>query len=308
VARNPDGSRAGEESGAGEPGHDAGTAEPVLVLAGIPERLRPPFAWLGRRWVGRLLAGSAIELVRVQIFDRAMTLAAQVFTSIFPVLILLGALVGRDLSKQLADLVSLPETSRSVLDQALNHTGFSAFGVMGSLVVLLSSTGLARALTRAYAAVWSISRTSGGPRAAWRWLVTVLTLVAFAVGTHLVSRVTERLALPHLVAAVLLVLADSLLAVILPWLLLAAAVPVRMLVVGGLGFGLGMLAVRAAGSVYLPLALRTSADRYGTIGVAFTYISWLYVVSFCLLLTATLGRVAVQDDGLLGRLVRGADA
>jgi len=67
-----------------------------------------------------------------------------------------------------------------------------------------------------------------------------------------------------------------------------------------------MLAVRPVGSIYLPLALQSSAERYGTIGVAFTYIGWLYVVAFCLLLAATAGHVVGRDEGALGRLIRGA--
>jgi membrane protein len=51
--------------------------------------------------------------------------------------------------------------------------------------------------------------------------------------------------------------------------------------------------------------LQSSADRYGTIGVAFTYIGWLYVLAFCLLMTAILGQVVAQDEGALGRLIRG---
>jgi membrane protein len=58
--------------------------------------------------------------------------------------------------------------------------------------------------------------------------------------------------------------------------------------------------------VYLPRALRSSADRYGTIGVAFTYIGWLYVVAFCLLLAVVFGYVLAHDEGPLGRWIRTA--
>ena len=92
----------------------------------------------------------------------------------------------------------------------------------------------------------------------------------------------------------------------MPWLLLGGAVPARALIPGSALFGLVMLAVRPVGSVYLPLALQSSAERYGTIGVAFTYIGWLYVVAFCLLLTAMIGHVVAHDEGTLGQLIRGA--
>ena len=275
------------------------------VLAALPPRLRPAVAWLARQWVGRLLARTTAALVRVQIFDRAMTLAAQIFTSVFPLLILLGTLVGGVTARRLADWAGLPESSRDVLDDALSHSGLAAFGLVGSLVVLLSSTGLARALTRAYAAVWAVHRMPTGPRASWRWLATVLALATFTVATRLVDGVTSRLPLHHVWSTVLLLVADCGLAVLIPRLLLGGAVPPRALAAGGVVFGLAMLVVRPVGSVYLPRALKSSADRYGTIGVAFTYIGWLYVLAFCLLMTAILGQVVAEDEGALGRAIRG---
>ncbi|MEV8508917.1 YhjD/YihY/BrkB family envelope integrity protein [Actinoplanes sp. NPDC051475] len=242
-----------------------------------------------------LLARTATEFARVQIFDRSMTLAAQAFTSIFPVLILLGAVLGPSRTSRVSDLAHVPESSRRVIDDALSHQGISAFGMLGSLVVLLSSTGLARALARAYGAVWSVSSTPTGPRAAWRWFATVLTLALFAVGTRMLGRLTAGLPLPAVSSAVLLFLADCTLAVLLPLLLLGNALPARPALPGGLAFGLMMLAVRPVGARYLPWALRSSEDRYGTIGVAFTYIGWLYILAFCLLLAAVLGHAIAQE-------------
>jgi membrane protein len=99
---------------------------------------------------------------------------------------------------------------------------------------------------------------------------------------------------------------DCAVGALVPWLLLGGAVPARALIPGSALFGLVMLAVRPVGSVYLPLALQSSAERYGTIGVALTYIGWLYVVAFCLLLTAMIGHVVAHDEGTLGQLIRGA--
>jgi membrane protein len=56
------------------------------------ERLHPLLDRPVLRPVVRLVTRTATGLVQLQIFDRAMTLAAQAFTSIFPVLILSGAL------------------------------------------------------------------------------------------------------------------------------------------------------------------------------------------------------------------------
>jgi membrane protein len=275
------------------------------ALAAVPPRLRPALTWLTRRGPVRLGARTMAGVVRVQIFDRAMTLAAQAFTSIFPVLILLGSVLGSGSGRELADAAGLPENSRRVLDDAFGHGGFSTFGVVGGLIVLVSSTGLARALARAHAVVWEVRRAPSGPRASWRWLIAVLVLAGFMVGSRLMGWVTHRLPLPEPAVVVLLLLADIGIAVLIPRLLLGRGVPARLLLAGGVLFGLVMLVVRPVGAVYLPRALATSSERYGTIGVAFTYIGWLYVVAFCVLLSAIVGRVLTLDEGLAGRLLRG---
>ena len=71
---------------------------------------------------------------------------------------------------------------------------------------------------------------------------------------------------------------------------------------GALLFALLMLAVRPATAAWLPRALETSADRYGSIGVAFTYLAWLYVASLFLLAAALVGQVIATDVGRLGEL------
>ncbi|GIE98496.1 hypothetical protein Ari01nite_59610 [Paractinoplanes rishiriensis] len=259
-------------------------------------------------WFGRLLLRCMGGALRVQIFDRAMTLAAQAFTSIFPLLIMFGSLLGAQRTGGLADVMHLPDTSRRLLDQALDHQGISSFGVLSGLIVLFSATGLARAMVRAYAAVWEIGKVPGGPAAAGRWLLTVLLLSAAVVAGKLLGVLGDAMPLPHLSATALLFVADCLLATLLPVVLLGGALPVRRLLPGGIAYALTMLAVRPAGAVYLPRALRSSDDRYGTIGLAFTYISWLYVLSFCLLATAVIGWVLAGDQGLLGQLIRGETA
>jgi membrane protein len=263
----------------------------------LPGWLRPRAAAVLATWFGRTLLRCLAGLVHVQIFDRAMTLAAQAFTSIFPLLILFGSLLGAKQSAQLADDLNLPPSSQRLITDALSDRSLSTFGVFGALIVLFSATGLARAMVRAYATIWDIPKVRSGAAAAGRWLLTVLLLSAFVI--------VGKLPLPVVVKQPFLLLADCGITVLLPVLLLGGAVPARRLVPGGLIFGVVMLFVRPAGSVYLPRALASSDARYGTIGLAFTYIGWLYVMSFCLLGSAVIGKVLADDESLVGRVIRG---
>jgi membrane protein len=254
----------------------------------------------------RFVGGTVDGLVRVQIFDRSMTLAAQAFTSIFPILLLLGTVVGPRTSARVADLADLPEASQELLDESLRGSGVGAFGVVGAVAVLISATSLSRALGRAYGHVWDLPRAPGGPKMTLRWLAAVVALSVFLIGTRLLGWVTDRLPPSELSSAVLLSLADLGIAVLVPWLVLRGAVPPRLLLPGGCLFALVMLALRPAASVLLPRAMDVSVERYGTIGLAFTYVSWLYVLSFTLLGTAVVGQVLARDSGAVGRFVRGS--
>jgi membrane protein len=98
---------------------------------------------------------------------------------------------------------------------------------------------------------------------------------------------------------------DLAIGVFVPWILLAGELPTRRLVPGAAIFGLVMLFVRPASTVWLPRALESSADRYGSIGVAFTYLAWLYVVSFCFLVASVMGQVVTSDPGWFGQWIRG---
>ena len=281
----------------------------------LPPRLRAWLAWLLSRWPGRILLRSAATCIRLEVFDRSVIIAAQFFTSVFPILILFATWVGADDADRFADAVNMPAESRAVLEDAVQGSTGAAFGVVGVLMVLGSATSLSRALTRAYAfissrpscsltrafaAIWDLPRPRTRLVLAWRWLAAVLALALSLLVVSALGGYAADLA-PRNVWQLALALGwDLALAVFVPWVLLAGAVQPRQLVPGALLFALGMLAVRPVSRVYLPHALEVSADRYGSIGVAFTYLAWLYVVSFLLLLTAVVGQVVATDGGRFG--------
>ena len=78
----------------------------------------------------------------------------------------------------------------------------------------------------------------------------------------------------------------------------------RKLVPGALAFALVVLVGRPASSAYLPRALEQSADQYGSIGVAFTYLASLYAVSFVFLAPQIFGSAVAEDRGGLGMFIR----
>lgn len=276
----------------------------ILYNSGVNERLRPLSQWLASHWPGRIVLGVASGVLRLELFDRAMAISAQLFTSVVPVLIMLSVWLGEQTTKRLADAIDMPPVAQEVLWGGLDGSGGAAFGFLGAAIVLVSATSLSRALTRAMATIWELPRPKPRLSSAWRWLAVILVLTSTGVTARFLTQFTEPLPPQHGWSVVLTFCLDLLLSASVPWLLLPGQVSVRTLIPGAITFALAMVAVRSAIVAYLPGALEHSADRYGPIGIAFAYLTTLYVLAFTFLAAHILGHAVAQDTGGLGQFIR----
>jgi membrane protein len=276
------------------------------AVARLPPRLRTVAEWLLSRWLGRFLMRTAASTIRIELFDRSMASAAQMFTSIFPILIVLGTWLDAD-GDTVARNLALPPEIRSVVDEAIGNDAASAatFGIVGTLFVVGSATSLSRALIRAYAVIWSLPRPRSRLRAAWRWAAAVIALAISLVAARLLVSAADRLPPPHTWPFAVAVTADVAIGLFLPWVLLAGLIRLRVLLPGALIFALAMVPIRAASDAWLPETLAGSASKYGMIGVAFTFLAWLYVIAFCFLAANIIGALLATDESALGRWIRG---
>lgn len=271
----------------------------------LPPRLA---GWVGQafsQWPGRVLTASTSAFARIEIFDRSMTIAAQFFTSIFPILLMTATLLGPDDSKAVGEAMKLPAQTQSVLDQVVEGSPDASFGVAGAVIVLASATSLSRALTRAYAAIWMLPRPSARISSAWRWVAALLALAIALVVTFTITRQLSGQPPRGLLGMLLAAVIDLVMGIFLPWVLLARRVPPRRLLPGAVLLSTVLLVVRPGIAAWMPHALAVSASRYGSIGVAFTYLACLYAISFCWLGASVIGQVVVTDDGAFGRWLRG---
>jgi membrane protein len=256
----------------------------------------------------RVITRTAGGLQHVEPFDRGMTLAAQAFTSIFPLIIAIAALFP-DSSGDTADRVSsalgIPDSSRAAIEQALpaHPDTRGAFGIIGVLIVVVSATSFSRALARMYGKVWEV--TPPGWTGGWRWVAAL-----FGVALSAVTLRALHLATTGVYAAVgellLTLVVNSLLWTWAPWLLLARQVSWRRLLPGGVIMGICTVGTSIASGIYLPRALVSASNQFGALGIAFTYIGWLFVVAFVLVCSTVLGAVLARDESRLARLVVGA--
>jgi membrane protein len=255
-------------------------------------------------WLGRIVRRAAARFRELELVDRSMTLAAEVFTAVFPLLILAAVWLGDQRSDDIAKSIDMPSETRRIVEDAVSGSGASTFGLVGALWVLISATSLSRALSRAFTAIWEVPPPRKGPRQAGRWIAAVIVLAAAMVLLRWLAGIVNDWP-PGIVwgALVSLVLTTAV-GTLVPWLLLSGKVPARHLVPGAFVFGLGVSAARPVAHDLLTDSLGNSAEQYGTIGVAFTYIAFLYALSFWFLGSAFLGQVIATDEGRIGCWIR----
>ncbi len=75
------------------------------------------------------------------------------------------------------------------------------------------------------------------------------------------------------------------------WVLLARRVEWRRLIPTALLTSVGMTALSVGSIIYMPEAIASSADRYGSIGIAIALVSWLVGTGFVLVLCEAVGAV-----------------
>ncbi len=243
---------------------------------------------------GRFLLRVRRELRDLAFVDRGMTLAAHAFTSILPLLIVVGAL--RETLDPLADAMfaehlGFNDATAEMIAKSLpaGTRELRLIGVIGVLVLVVAATSFARALERSFQAIWRTPKVS--IRFAWRWVVTIVAVVtgiAFIVATRIIVRGGGAIPLLEFIAEVAI---WGALWWIVGWLAVNRRVSLRALLPGAVLAGVAFAIAGQVARVILPPILAEAALRFGVLGVAFSYIGWLLVLSCLLLIAVAAGRV-----------------
>lgn len=246
-------------------------------------------------------------LIEVQLVDRSLALAAQIFTSVLPVIIAASVFSGWQTGTDtIKDQFGFDSQTLSVVGEAdTGDPSFAAFGVVGLLMVLISGTSFARALGRVYGAVWQVP--SIGPRDAWRWLAT---LVAVALSVALVGQTRVLGQIRYAGGPLALggeILIWTLVWALAPYLLTKGVLRGRLLWVCAALTAIGLSVVHIAGRIALPRITLNAQRHFGSWGLAFTSVSWLFVMSIVIVGAATVIRGLALDETIIGRYLRGPD-
>lgn len=210
------------------------------------------------------------DLIHIGIIDRAMTLAAQSFTSILPVMMALSTL-------GLTDVV--PGMGGNGISAVLKHspTPSVALGFVGVLLLMVSATSYARALGRCHAKIWHVTTLTY--RQAWRWLATILIVV----GGSLAVVVSYSLSVDDTTARVMALILQSVIwwsvwssvpAILVPYYFSRAT----LFACGGIT-SIGLITLQLATPLVVPRLIETSGQQFGVLGVMVTLVGWLFAFS-----------------------------
>jgi membrane protein len=213
----------------------------------------------------------------------AVTLAA--FLALFPLLLVAVAVLGfvtrgnPDVTRQLLDALAIPaggDAAATIREAvATAEQSRKTASVVGLVGMLWSGLGLVAALQYAYDSVWQV--TGRGLRDKAFGLLWLLGAGVLFAGSFALTAVVQFL--PWFLAPLEIVAAVALGMALFLWaekVLANRDVGWRPLLPGALAAGIGFELLKLLGSIYVPRAVASSSALYGSIGVVFAILAWLF--------------------------------
>jgi len=273
-------------------------------MADLRRRIEPALHMAQAGLPGRILG----RLVEVRFLDRTVILAAQAFSAILPLFIVVTTISphpgGDSLSAYLARRLGLPADDVSSLQVTIAPppSARASIGVLGVVLALLTATSFARALQRSYELAWRLPRA--GLRSAWRPLALVIGLAVYVELLFLFGRLVRGVPAGTLLEDLVTFAGAWALWTGAGWILLGGRVRPRLLAAGGLLTAVGFAVLRRLSAFYLPTLVANNQQQYGLLGVAFTLFSWLSACAFIIVVATVVGAVLAEDPGRIGQLIR----
>jgi membrane protein len=244
------------------------------------------------------------RMLSVNLLDAATRLAAQLFLTAVPFIVVTAAFAPEDIRSHLADsaqdLFGLSGASAEQFREVYQAGGADtatvrqATGWIGLLTTLLAATASSRAVGRVCERAWRLPRAATR-LVAWRWFAWIVVWVAVLV---LQGPLRDGLGAGPWLGIPLVFVADVLVWWWTQHLLLGGRVPWVPLLPGAVLTAAAMTAASVTARVYMPTALNRSLATYGSLGSVFTVLSWLIAVCVALTFTVTAGAVLATEPPL----------
>lgn len=242
----------------------------------------------------KLAQASLRRFLEIEGTLQATVLAAQAFTSLVPFMVVAAALgPGEDdIGDRIVDRFDLSGSSARSVRQLFNDAGQveSAVTWVSIAILILSALSFTRALQRMY------QRSYGAPPRGWthgwRGLAWLPGLGVWLLVSSPLREGVSDVGGPALALAVSTALGFALW-LWTPYILIGELGWRHLLPGAAVSAVLGAL-LSAASAIYVPVFMEWSADRYGLIGVAFSFQSWLLAAAFVIVVGAVIGAVASE--------------
>jgi membrane protein len=234
------------------------------------------------------------RFISIEGFQQATVLGAQAFTSLIPLMVVAAAFAPgeSDLADRIVDRFGLQDSSADSVQQLFASAGTTESTITWISVIILVLSGLSftRALQRVFQR--SYGRAPNLVKDQQRGLAWICCL---AVWVTLLSPLHESLEeLAGIVFAVTVATATGFLLWLITPMVLLGERDWRMLAPGALLSGFLGALLGVASSIYVPILMEWSADKYGLIGIAFALQSWLLASAFVVVIGAVVGATVVE--------------
>jgi membrane protein len=232
------------------------------------------------------------RLSSVDFMNQALLLAAVMLLWLFPNLIFLAAVTGRDFADSISAHMGLNDEAHRAVDNLFKTTSSSSAATVGAILFLvLAVTATVAVIQKIWQTIWGLERL-GYWHEIWQqvlWGFGALGVsAALSYTQHEVNKVHPFLA----------GLASFILLSAFFWigmhLLLAGRVPYRRLIVPSAVTAVFFLGLGAFSAAFLSDALIANDKEYGPIGVVFIMMTWLLAAGVVFILGPVVG-VALQE-------------
>lgn len=230
--------------------------------------------------------------------NMAAAVTFQAFISLFPLLLIGVAIVGwiagdgTDVAGAVVGELGLTGDARDAVNDAVAAARESkrAASVIGVVSLLWSGLGLVNALQYGYNQTWQVEARGMKDKA-----VGILWLAGAAivfVGAAAITTVVRWL--PGFVAPLGIVVALAVNFALWVWtskILPNTKIPWKAVLPGALFAAIGLEILKVAGAFYVPRLVSNSSQLYGTLGVVFALLAWLFFFGRLIIYSAVLNVV-----------------
>jgi membrane protein len=265
-----------------------------------------------RRYVGRVestVVGALwSRLLEVEFVDRSVALAAKLFVSFFPLLIVAAAITGGsirdDVVNAVMDRLGVSGDALALVQQAFTtpERTRAATGLVGVFLTLVFAVSFTTALQRVYLRAWR-RPPGGGVRNKGRGALWVAGILVYV---YLLA--TVRAHVRGLTGAVSVWGLGVLVGTLLWWwtarLMLRGEVRWRSLLPTAVLTAVGSSVYTIGADVWMPATVNGNFAQFGSFGIALSFVTFFTGMAFVIVIGAVLGPVLAEATNPLGRWLR----